>query len=385
VDADVIDSMSQGSEFLLEGNARSGVFVFSNVVDVLNHDPAYPNGRTVVIQREGVDNKGKLIGDEVNQNTAKVLLTAYGVEKVPFQKCHIEGSKPPVFYYIDSSADQDAGEWLGESSLFLIQERWAALVKSHPEVKLLLKAPGAHKSAMLQLLGIPSSKVVYLNPGMPCEGGNRVYFPPLGRNDAPGWSQDWWKKQHMTIAVPEWRERAGLPAKCPAKAPTGKDEGAVVYIELSSSDKAKVDGAKDAESFTSAQSALAKIASANNAATIKFPESPDLNIDTGSEMKDFFAALGKARVILTMGTSSSYILAAVARGATVIVVGGPKSPFDKSLKRPGHATELKYLKDFNNVVEVSLALESKKFDETVEKAVKDALDGKEKKNPPTCK
>lgn len=385
LDADNRDAMVMGIELLDPGQAAlSGVFGFTNVLDILNHDPVYPTGRTIVLQRENiVEGTGSKLGSELNQDTA-VALQPLTFETVPFQKCHLEGFKPPFFYYIDSTSDQDAGEWLGESALFLNDARWGFLLKRHPDIKLLLKAPAPHKSAILQLLDIPPDQVTYLNPGIPCEGGNRVYLPPFGRNDAPGWSQEWWKSTHMALTAEQWRKAAGLPPKCPKESPSKTSEGAVVYIAMSSSDKIRHEGGKtkDVQDMQATVEAFESLVKEFKGRTVTFPDSQDLDLVKGTETKDFFAAIGTARVVLTYSSSSTFMLASLARGATLVVGGAKSGEAAKSNKRPGHVTEKAYVAKFNAIIE--LGSDPKKATDEAKKAVKEALEEGEKKKPPKC-
>jgi hypothetical protein len=453
LDADNRDALAMGMELLDPQAAYSGIFSFTNVVDVLNHDPVYPTGRTVVLLREDATSGATgNVGNELNQNTAEVLKGLTG-EKVPYQKCHLEGNKPPVYFYIDSSADQDAGEWLGESAVYFNDQRWGALNKRHPDIKVLLKSPAPHKAAIFQLLGIPPSRIAYLNPGFPCEGGNRVIFPPFGRNDAPGWSQEWWKVNHMITISEQFRKAAGLPPKCPktsrlrelkstkAAAPAkggkagtttkkkaeegaeeGEEEGAaageeaaadaapaaeekaaapakkapagpppgganpggVIYIAMSASDHAKHDAAKakDKADMEEVVAAMEAAVSEAKGLSLTFPEAMDLDVESGEDTKAFFAAVGTARIIVTYASSSTWMLASVARGATIIV-GGTKSSDAKTLKRPGHATEKSFVAKYNAIVE--LPSDPKKAVEELKKAVSEAKEEKEKKKPPKCK
>ena len=352
-------------------------YLLWNVQDIVNKDPIYPGGRTVVLYRpRGPFNSGEGsgVGHEINQATFATLSnTGIFSENIVGQKC--KGVARPAFLYIDASNDADAGDWLGESAPSLVA-RWASVLKAEPSASLLLKAPATHKTAMLQLLGIPQDKVVYINKGgIPCEKGNKVYVAPMGQNSLPGWSQSWWKQAHYNSLMAASRKAAGLP-DCPAKPPTA--ESGIVLVPRTEAERLESKG--KASAF---EEAMATYVAEKGGKVVKMPESLSL-ADAGTEMKEFVEALGTARVLILPATSSTGFYAGLARSATIIIEGSKGKEGAKTMAVPGWKTELGIIKT-NNLVDFLPEDKGKGEDVTAAQAkVQEVLDGKEKAKMPKC-
>jgi hypothetical protein len=350
-----------------------------NVMDIVSKDPIYSHGRTVVMYRPRgpfTSPIGSGVGHEVNQATYDTLARA-GLfsNAVPGQKC--AATKPPVFLYIDTADDADAGVWLAESAPSLV-ERWTKLSKSEDSLTLLLKAPATHKTAMLQLMGIPADRVAYVNKGgIPCDKGNKVHISPMGQVSLPGWSQSWFITPHFTSLINAARKAAGLPV-CPAQ-PPGLASG-VGLVMVPRTEAERLEGKGKVSAYEEAMTAHV---TGLGGKVVKFPESLALE-DSGSEMKDFVEALGTARVLLVPSTSAVGFYAGLARGATVIVEGGKGKDGAKALAVPGIKTQMGVVKGFNLV---ELLGDDKGKGEDVEAAkakIQEVVDGKEKAKMPKC-
>ena len=358
----------------------TSAFLLYNVMDIVNKDPVYTMGRTVVLYRPRGPFEapvGATSGHEVNQNTYNTLAGA-GVfsSKVMGQTCEV-GNGPPVFLYADTAADADAGEWLGESAANLFG-RWTALKKAEPTATLLLKAPATHKSAMLQLLGIPSTSVAYVNKGgIPCDTGNKMYIPPMGQNALGGWSQSWWKEPNFKSVTVGSRLAAGLLA-CPATPPAIDGGKGVVLVPRTDAERLEAKG--KASDF---ESEMTDHVESIGGKVVKMPESLSLTED-GTEMKDFVKAIGSARVVILPATSATGFYAGLARGATILVADGKSSEGAKVLNVPGRKTEMGQAKKDNIVI---LLPENKAKGEGVaaaKAAIQEVIDGKEKTKMPKC-
>lgn len=386
MDSDVIDPISQGIEDMstngLPGSSWAGVFAFTNVVGVSSRGPEYPPGRAIT-QAWGVSDQYPVSkrgtgGNELNLNTRKTLEPLMA-DKVPGQKCHLE--PPPAYLWVDGGREGDAGEWFGESAS-MIGHRWEILKKTKPGVKLLLTAPTPaspppYKKAVLQLLGIPDSQVEFITGkgDFPCAKGNRVYFPPLSYAEAGGWTRGWLHYDHKRVMLETWRAAAGLPKECPTSAPPATPAN-TVYIKLSAADKAARavggDGAFD--------TAMAEYISGKGGKVLAFPEGEGLK-EGGKEAAEFVAAVGSARVVVAHASTSAWILAGLARGATVIVAEVVGSEV-AVIKRPGHVVEKELCAVYNWVVELSS--DHGKAVTRAKELVEDALAEKDKESIPKC-
>jgi len=344
-EADKRDDTVMGTVVLVEGRAaESGVFGFSNVLSLVDGDPTYPSGRSVVLDRplgrghrpENPGN-GPILADELNQATAKDLMAL--THPVAGQDCH-KNSSVPHYYAVDSSSDQDAGEWLGESALFLNKDRWGQLLARHPGIKIAFHSPAPHKSALLQLLGIPESMVTY-QTAFPCEGGNRVYLPPFARNAAPGWSQHWWKRPHTEMLLELMREKAGYPSKCPSDKfpPRG-----LVYVPPTSGG-AGTNGSLAGEDTLEGPMKDILATFKGRGSIVSFPDTLPLKF---GEVKAFVAAIATARVVVLHASSSVWMFAGLARGSTIIVLDSPQSA--SILSTPGHAMERAVVAQYNTII-----------------------------------
>lgn len=342
-EADSRDDTVMGTVKLVESKAvESGVFGFSNVLSLVDNDPAYPSGRSVVLDRPlgrghrpASPDSGPILADELNKATAKDLMAL--THPVAGQDCH-KNTSVPQYFAVDTSNDQDAGEWLGESALFLNTDRWGQLLSRHPGIKLVFKSPAPHKSAFLQLMGIPESMVTYL-ASYPCDSGNRVYLPPFARNAAPGWSQHWWKRPHTEMLLDAMREKAGYPSKCPSDRFPPKG---LVYVTppSSSGSNRSFFGEDTLEGFIKSH----LVTFNGGGSIVRFPDTLPLKF---GEIRAFVAAIATARVVVLHASSAVWIFAGLARGATVIVLDSPHSA--SFLNIPGHVTERAVAAQYNTV------------------------------------
>jgi hypothetical protein len=365
------DAMVQGVTITTPNGQFSTLdscFALVDVTDITSKDPAYPGARSVTLYRPlGPFNApvNQNIGHEFNLVNQPALQELFG-NKVSGQTCHT-GTPPPVYLYVDAHDDSDAGLWLGESGPYLV-DRWINIQAKEKDAKLLFKAPAPHKTAMMQLLGIPEDKVLYISKEghLPCEKGNKVYIPPLMQYDQSGWSLQWAKKPNYLNLLKAALSAASLPW-CP-KAPLelGSGEG-IVLVPLTEAEEALAPADKDDTFKEYVKSVGGTVA--------VFPESLKLKAG-GSEMTDFVTTVASARVLILHAAHSVGFHAGLARGATIFIIGGKGGAAKKVLDVPGRAFELGLVKKKNNVVLLS-AGEDKGLEELKGK-IQEIKDGKEK-------
>ena len=111
---------------------------------------------------------------------------------------------------------------------------------------------------------------------------------------------------------------------------------------------------------------------------VHFPDTLPLK---EGEVKAFVAAIATARVVVLHASSSVWMFAGLARGATIIVVDAQQAT--KVLNTPGHVTEQKIVAQYNKIITLGSEGEKLKAIEEATNAITAALENKEKV-PPKC-
>lgn len=322
VGADVVDGVSQGvQKFGSSGSfSYTGLFGFSHVVDVRSSGAEGVRQRSVTVTRLSGWDSYELSGmeGELTQSSAAALsmLTS---DFVPQQDCHFSPG-PPSFYYIEGidGESESLGDWLGLSAIFLNPQRFEALRAQYPTLRLLLNSIVPYKLATLQLYNVEEKDITVSSLRQPpCDGGNRVFFPPLPSNLNGGWSLTWLKRDHLENLLGDWREKSGLPRHCPLPcAPSSScvlGKAVLLKVPKSEEDLWETQGTWNPLFQVLMTDAIKKM----GGEILTFPDSPDLKL-SGIEMKDFIRSVGTAQVVISQAHSASWILAGLARSATLI-------------------------------------------------------------------
>jgi len=228
-----------------------------------------------------------------------------------------------VYFFADTLADDRFVHYAGESAVFL--PLFHAVLRDFPQAKLVLKRPRGYKMEFLSSYGVPPSKVIY-GPPFPHPCNNLVLFPPLVLYNQ--WDTDLPMVGKLWSTQAEFLRRSGGLKVCSSGAidpasplpPPPPRRRRLLLLPRGSKENNPLAEAADFAEGGAGRRNFTEEAAVFSRAERELGGEVFLT-DLSPSFESQAAAVDSASVILVLYGSAMFFNEALARNATVVVLG----------------------------------------------------------------